>query len=61
MWSTVVLKGITNTDLLGALGKLQGVSGTQLQETVASLADEEIRRARQSLNQLVVNKSNNAP
>jgi hypothetical protein len=32
-----VLKGITNTELLGALGKLQGVSGTQLQETVASL------------------------
>ncbi len=34
-----VLKGITNTELLGALTKLQGISGTQLQETVASLAD----------------------
>jgi hypothetical protein len=34
-----VLKGITNTELLGALSKLQGISGTQLQETVASLAD----------------------
>ena len=32
-----VLKGITNTELLGALGKLQGISGSQLQETVASL------------------------
>jgi hypothetical protein len=32
-----VLKGVTNTELLGALGKLQGVSGAQLQETVASL------------------------
>jgi len=30
-------------------------------ETVASLTDEEIRRARQSLNQLAANKSNNAP
>jgi hypothetical protein len=34
-----VLSGITNTDLLGMLSKLQGISGTQLQETVASLAD----------------------
>jgi hypothetical protein len=34
-----VLKGITNTELIGALSKLQGISGTQLQETVASLAD----------------------
>jgi hypothetical protein len=30
-----VLKGITNTELLGALGKLQGVSGAGLQEAVA--------------------------
>jgi len=30
-------------------------------ETVASLTDEEIRRARQSLNQLAANKSNNKP
>ncbi len=30
-------------------------------ETVASLTDEEIRRARQSLNQLAANKTNNAP
>ena len=30
-------------------------------ETVASLTDEEIRRARQSLNQLAANKSNNEP
>jgi hypothetical protein len=34
-----ILSGITNTDLLGMLSKLQGISGTQLQETVASLAD----------------------
>jgi hypothetical protein len=34
-----VLSGITNTDLLGMLSKLQGISGTQLQETVASLAN----------------------
>ena len=34
-----VLKGITNTELLGALGKLQGVSGTGLQEAVASVAN----------------------
>ncbi|HTT93266.1 MAG TPA: hypothetical protein VMF55_01220 [Solirubrobacterales bacterium] len=34
-----VLKGITNTELLGALSKLQGISGTQLQEAVASIAD----------------------
>jgi hypothetical protein len=33
-----VLKGITNTELLGALGKLQGISPTQLQEAVASVA-----------------------
>ena len=32
-----VLKGITNTELLGALSKLNGISATQLQETVASL------------------------
>jgi hypothetical protein len=30
-------------------------------ETVASLTDEEIRRARQSLNQLAANQSNNEP
>ncbi len=30
-------------------------------ETVASLTDEEIRRARQSLNQLAANKPNNKP
>jgi hypothetical protein len=30
-----VLKGITNTELLGALGKLQGISGAGLQEAVA--------------------------
>jgi hypothetical protein len=30
-------------------------------ETVASLTDEEIRRARQSLNRLAANKSNNEP
>ena len=34
-----VLKGITNTELLGALSKLQGISGTQLQEAVASVAN----------------------
>ena len=34
-----VLSGITNSDLLGMLSKLQGISATQLQETVASLAD----------------------
>jgi hypothetical protein len=33
-----VLKGITNTELLGALSKLQGISPTQLQEAVASVA-----------------------
>jgi hypothetical protein len=32
-----VLKGITNTELLGALSKLQGISGGQLQEAIASL------------------------
>ncbi len=32
-----VLKGVTNTELLGALGKLQGVSGTGLQEAVAKV------------------------
>jgi hypothetical protein len=32
-----VLKGITNTELLGALGKLQGVSGAGLQEAVAKI------------------------
>jgi hypothetical protein len=34
-----VLKGITNTELLGALTKLQGISPTQLQEAVTSVAD----------------------
>jgi hypothetical protein len=34
-----VLKGVTNGSLLGALGKLQGVSGTGLQEAVAKVAD----------------------
>lgn len=33
------LKGITNTDLTGVLSKLQGVSATQLQEAVTSVAD----------------------
>lgn len=33
-----VLKGITNTELLGALSKLQGISPTQLQEAVSSVA-----------------------
>jgi hypothetical protein len=32
-----VLKGITNGDLVGALGKLQGVTGTGLQEAVAKV------------------------
>jgi hypothetical protein len=32
-----VLKGITNTELLGALSKLNGISGTQLQEAVSSV------------------------
>jgi hypothetical protein len=32
-----VLKGVTNPDLLGALGKLQGVSGAGLQEAVAKV------------------------
>jgi hypothetical protein len=32
-----VLKGITNTELLGALSKLQGVSGTGLQQAVAQV------------------------
>lgn len=32
-----ILQGITSTDLLGTLAKLQGISGPQLQETVASL------------------------
>lgn len=32
-----VLKGISNTELLGVLGKLQGISPTQLQEAVASV------------------------
>ena len=32
-----VLKGITNTELLGALGKLQGVSANGLQEAVAKV------------------------
>ncbi len=34
-----VLKGITNTDLLGMLSKLNGISGTQLQEAVAAVAN----------------------
>jgi len=34
-----VLQGITNTDLTGMLSKLQGISGTQLQEAVASVAN----------------------
>ena len=34
-----VLKGITNGDLTGLLGKLQGISGTQLQEAVKSVAN----------------------
>ncbi len=34
-----VLKGIGNTELTAALAKLQGISGTQLQEAVASVAD----------------------
>jgi hypothetical protein len=34
-----ILGGITNGDLTGLLSKLQGISGTQLQETVTSLAD----------------------
>jgi hypothetical protein len=33
-----VLKGITNTDLTGMLSKLQGISPTQLQEAVSSVA-----------------------
>jgi len=32
-----VLKGITNADLLGMLSKLNGISGSQLQEAVASV------------------------
>lgn len=32
-----VLKGVSSTELLGALGKLQGVSGTGLQEAVAKV------------------------
>jgi len=32
-----VLSGITNSDLTGMLAKLQGISGTQLQEAVASV------------------------
>jgi hypothetical protein len=34
-----VLKGISNADLTGLLGKLQGVSGTQLQEAIKSVAN----------------------
>ena len=34
-----VLKGVTNTDLTGVLSKLQGISATQLQETVTKIAD----------------------
>jgi hypothetical protein len=34
-----VLKGITNTDLTGLLSKLQGISGTQLQEAIKSVAN----------------------
>jgi hypothetical protein len=33
------LKGITNTDLTGVLSKLNGVSATQLQEAVKSIAN----------------------
>jgi len=32
-----VLKGITNTELLGTLSKLNGISGSQLQEAVSSV------------------------
>jgi hypothetical protein len=34
-----VLKGITNGDLTALLGKLQGISGAQLQEAVKSVAN----------------------
>jgi hypothetical protein len=34
-----ILGGITNADLTGLLAKLQGISPTQLQEAVASVAD----------------------
>jgi hypothetical protein len=34
-----VLKGVTNAGLTGALAKLQGISGTQLQEAITSVAD----------------------
>jgi hypothetical protein len=34
-----VLKGITNGDLTGLLSKLQGISGTQLQEAIKSVAN----------------------
>lgn len=34
-----ILQGITNTDLLGVVSKLQGISPTQLQEAVAAVAN----------------------
>jgi hypothetical protein len=34
-----VLKGVTNGDLTGLLSKLQGVSGTQLQDAIKSVAN----------------------
>jgi hypothetical protein len=34
-----ILQGITNTDLVGMLAKLQGISPTQLQEAVAAVAN----------------------
>jgi hypothetical protein len=44
-----ILSGITNSDLTGLLAKLQGISGTQLQETIASLADAKALCAQASL------------
>jgi hypothetical protein len=34
-----ILQGVTNTDLLGVVSKLQGISPTQLQEAVAAVAN----------------------
>ena len=34
-----MLKGVTNGDLTGLLGKLQGISGAQLQEAIKSVAN----------------------
>ncbi len=34
-----ILKGVTNSGLTGALAKLQGISGAQLQEAVTKVAD----------------------